>query len=150
MKKIFLLFVVSIISSAGVLKAQDGFHQVKSQHPVAATVARLTAGLEEKGMHIFATIDHQQGAEKAGLDLRPTSLVIFGNPRVGTKLMQCDQRTGLALPLKMLIWQDEQGAVWIGYWEPAEMAAKYGLDACAEVLEKVKNAMANFAHMAAS
>ncbi len=150
MKKMSLLFVVLIISSAGVLKAQDGFHKIQSQHPVAATVARLTAGLEEKGMRIFATIDHHQGAVNAGLELRPTTLVIFGNPKVGTKLMQCDQRTGLALPLKMLIWQDEQGAVWIGYWEPSTMANKYGLDACAEVLAKVKNAMAKFAQAAAS
>ena len=101
-------------------------------------------------MNIFSTIDHQQGAIKAGLDLQPTVLVIFGNPKVGTKLMQCDQRIGLALPLKMLIWQDDNGVTWLGYWEPSNLKNKYDLDACNETLEKVKNAMSNFAKAATS
>ena len=101
-------------------------------------------------MTIFATIDHQQGAIKAGLDMRPTTLVIFGNPKVGTKLMQCDQRIGLALPLKMLVWQDESDVIWLSYWEPSILKNKYQLDSCSEVLEKVKKAMANFAKAATS
>jgi uncharacterized protein (DUF302 family) len=65
-------------------------------------------------------------------------------------LMQCDQRIGLALPLKMLVWQDEAGTTWLGYWAPAILKNEYNLDSCTETLEKVKNAMANFAKAATS
>ena len=150
MKRISISALTIILFLACQVKGQDGFHKLKSSHSVEATVAKLTSALTNKGMTIFSTIDHQQGAIKAGLDLRPTRLVIFGNPKVGTKLIQCDQRIGLALPLKMLVWQDDSGATWLGYWEPSILKNTYNLDSCNETLEKVKNAMANFAKAATS
>ncbi len=142
---IALLFILSYQ-----VYGQDEFKKLKSNNSVAATVAKLSTVLGEKGMNIFATIDHQKGAVGAGLELRPTTLVIFGNPKVGTKLMQCDQKVGASLPLKMLIWLDEDGSTWIGYWSTTSLDSMYNLDACQEVLEKVKNAMSNFAKAAAS
>jgi len=150
MKHSYLLILVSLVLFSCKANAQDGFQKLKSPHSVEATTAKLSSILTEKGMNIFATIDHQKGATKAGMELRPTTLVIFGNPKVGTKLMQCDQRIGYSLPLKMLIWQDVEGVTWIGYWQPANLAKQYDLDSCNEVLVKVKNAMANFAKAAVS
>ena len=150
MKRIYISTLVIILFISCHANGQDGFHKIKSSHSVDATVTKLADVLTAKGMTIFSTINHQQGAIKAGLDLRPTVLVIFGNPKVGTNLMQCDQRIGLALPLKMLVWQDEAGATWLGYWAPANLSHEYNLDLCEETLAKVKNAMANFAKAATS
>jgi uncharacterized protein (DUF302 family) len=145
---ISLITIVFFISCQA--NGQDGFQKIKSSHTVEATVTKLTSTLTAKGMTIFSTIDHQQGAVKAGLELRPTVLVIFGNPKVGTSLMQCDQRIGLALPLKMLVWEDEEGTTWLGYWAPGNLNHDYNLDSCSETLKKVKGAMANFAKAATS
>ena len=150
MKHVYISVLLIILFISCQANAQDGFHKVKSSHSIETTVTKLKDVLKAKGMTIFSTIDHQQGAIKAGLDLRPTVLVIFGNPKVGTRLMQCDQRMGLALPLKMLVWQDEAGVTWLGYWAPAILKNEYHLDSCSETLEKVKNAMANFAKAATS
>jgi uncharacterized protein (DUF302 family) len=150
MKRVYISVLTIILFISCQANAQDGFHKIKSSHSIEATVTKLKDVLKAKGMTIFSTIDHQQGAIKAGLELRPTVLVIFGNPKVGTRLMQCDQRMGLALPLKMLVWQDGAGATWLGYWAPAILKNEYNLDSCSETLEKVKNAMANFAKAATS
>lgn len=148
MKNTLFLFIAML--TAGTVIAQENLHKVKSHKSVAATVASLKQVLQEKNMTIFATIDHRQGALKAGMELRPTTLVIFGNPKVGTKLMQCDQRMGLALPLKMLIWQDAEGITWIGYWAPEVLKNNYHLQDCQDTLVKIKNALDAFARAAAN
>ena len=150
MKNIVISTLSIIILVACQANGQDGFNKIKSSHSVAVTIEKLTTALTNKGMTIFSVIDHQAGATNSGLELRPTTLVIFGNPKIGTTLMQCDQRLGLALPLKMLVWQDDSGAAWLGYRAPENLREAYNLDACAETLEKVKNAMANFAKAATS
>lgn len=148
MKPVYIFVLTIILFYSCQANAQDGFLKIKSSHSIETTVTKLKDVLTAKGMTIFSTIDHQQGAIKAGLDLRPTVLVIFGNPKVGTKLMQCDQRMGITLPLKMLVWEDEAAATWLSYWAPAILKNDYNLDSCNETLEKVKNAMANFAKAA--
>jgi uncharacterized protein (DUF302 family) len=150
MKRISISVLTIFLFIAYQVNGQNGFHKIESSHSVAATVTKLSEVLTAKNMTIFSAIDHQQGAIKAGLDLRPTVLVIFGNPKVGTMLMQCDQRIGLALPLKMLVWQDDAGVTWLGYREPSNLKNEYNLESCYETLEKVKNAMANFARAATS
>ena len=148
MKKSLLLISVLFVLISCQANAQEGFIKIKSPHSVDETVANLNKILTEKGMNVFATIDHQKGAIAADLKLRPTTLVIFGNPKVGTKLMQCDQKIGYDLPLKMLIWEDEDGNAWIGYWNPDNLKNMYDLEACSEVLAKVNNALGNFAKSA--
>lgn len=144
-QSLFLMPVLLFVLTSCQAKSQSNFQKIKSAYSVDETVVNMSKILAEKGMSIFATIDHQAGATKAGLELRPSTLVIFGNPKVGTKLMQCDQRIGYDLPLKMLIWEDEKGYTWIGYWNPDDLRNEYSLESCGEVLSKVKNALENIA-----
>jgi len=122
---------------AGGAQAQDSLIVKQSSHSVAETLDRLAAATEEKGLNIFSRIDHAGGAEKAGLDLRPTQLLIIGNPNVGTPLMQTDQRLALSLPLRIASWQDEDGTVWVGYWSPQVLAVQYGVSGQDERLQKM-------------
>ncbi len=146
-----VVFAASIFSATPALAADmaaDGMVTVKSPHDVAATVDKLVAVLESKGMNVFARINHAEGAMKAGMELRPTELVIFGNPKVGTPLMLCSQSIAIDLPQKMLAWQDEDGNVHLGYNDPMHLKARHGTEGCDEVLGKVSGALANFAKAA--
>jgi uncharacterized protein (DUF302 family) len=107
--------------------SDDGLISLASNHPVRETMDRLEAVLREKGITIFARIDHAAGATAVDMPLRPTELVIFGNPRAGTPLMQARQSIGIDLPLKMLGWQDGAGKVWLVYNDPAWLARRHGL-----------------------
>ena len=91
---------------------------------VASVVDRLTAGLRDRGVGVFATIDHAAGARAAGLDLADEVLLVFGNPAVGTALMQADPRSGVDLPLRMLVWSQD-GATRLAYQDPAVLADRY-------------------------
>jgi uncharacterized protein (DUF302 family) len=104
-----------------------GLTTIASAHGPEDTVSRFEAALQDKGMTLFARIDHAAGAVEAGLELRPTLLLIFGNPKAGTNLMQADQTVGIDLPLKALIWQDAAGKTWLSYNEPRELAQRHGL-----------------------
>ena len=123
---------------------------VESAHDVKTTGDRLEAALAEKGMTLFARIDHSANAEKAGLDLYPTELIIFGNPKVGTPMMECARTVGIDLPQKALIWRDGLGAVWLSYNDPAYLAKRHDLEDCEEVLEKVTAALEGLAKAATS
>jgi uncharacterized protein (DUF302 family) len=147
MRKLLLTFVVFffLVSFAS---AESGLVSVKSAHDVKTTADRLEAVLKEKGMNVFIRINHAEGAKKVGLELRPTEIVIFGNPKVGTPLMQCAQSVAIDLPQKALIWQDEAGQVWLTYNDPQYLANRHGVTECGEVLKKVANALSNFANAA--
>src|SRR6516225_1053996 len=96
-----------------------------SAHGASETVERLKALLGQKGIGVFAHIDHAAEAEKVGLPLRPTQVLIFGNPKAGTPLMQSRQTIGLDLPLRVLVWQDEAGKVWLTYYPPNLLAQRH-------------------------
>jgi uncharacterized protein (DUF302 family) len=128
--------------------AQSGMQNVQSKHDVAATADKLEAVLRNKGMNVFARINHAAGARKAGKDLPPTELVIFGNPKVGTPLMQCARSVAIDLPQKALIWQDEAGKVWLTYNDPGYLAQRHATGDCNGVIKKVSGALANFAKAA--
>jgi uncharacterized protein (DUF302 family) len=106
---------------------RDGLVSIASSHTLATTIDRLIAALDAKGITLFARIDHASGATSVGMALRPTTVVIFGNPAAGTLLMQRDQRVGLDLPLKALVWEDASGKTWLTYSNPAWLAERYGL-----------------------
>jgi uncharacterized protein (DUF302 family) len=131
------------------LYAGEGVISVKSSHSVEETADRLEDVLREKGMTVVARINHGEAASKAGLELRPTQLVIFGNPKVGTPLMQCEQSVALDLPQKALIWEDESGTVWVSFNDPRYLAKRHDLQGCEETLAKIRNALGNFANAAA-
>ena len=144
------LSLVAILASLIVSTAfaNEGMVNVKSAHSVAATADRLEQALNAKGMTVFKRINHSEGAKKAGKTLRPTELVIFGNPKVGTPLMQCGQTVAIDLPQKALIWRDENGQVWLTYNDPQYLAGRHGIDGCKAVLGKVQNALKNFTQAA--
>ncbi len=121
----------------------------KSSYSVAATLDRLEAILQERSIAVMARIDHQKGAEKTGKTLRPTQLLLFGNPAIGTQLMQLDQMAGIALPMKVLAWQDAEGSVWIAYEEPASLAMRFQIPADHPALQTMANALKNFTDEAA-
>jgi uncharacterized protein (DUF302 family) len=106
--------------------ADNGLITSPSAHGVKETIDRLEADVKSKGMKVFARIDHAAGAKEAGLTLRPTELLIFGNAKGGTPLMQAFQTIGIDLPLKALAWEDAAGKVWLSYNAPAWLAARHG------------------------
>ena len=129
-------------------RADNGIISMQSANSVAETIDKLQAALESKGMTIMARVNHAAGAQKAGLELPPTELLIFGNPKIGTPLMLCQRSVAIDLPQKALAWEDSDGQVWLSYNDPTYLNQRHGLEACAEVLEKVSGALANFAKAA--
>ena len=107
--------------------AAEGLITVRSSHGPADTMSRLEAEVRAKGLTVFARIDHAAGAAGAGLSLGPTELLIFGNAKGGTPLMQADQTIGIDLPLKALVWQDASGDTWLSYNDPDWLAKRHGL-----------------------
>jgi uncharacterized protein (DUF302 family) len=105
----------------------DGIVNTRSPLPVPGTVERLSQLISAAGATMFGVIDQSCEAEQAGLTLRPTTLLIFGNPAAGTPVMAAAPLAALDLPLKILVWQDDDGAVWMTYLDPAWLAARYGL-----------------------
>jgi len=106
----------------------DGLITLRSAHDFHTTLDRLLKVLEAKGVTVFARVDHAAGAAAVGMQLRPTELLIFGNARGGTPLMQSNQVAGIDLPLKALVYQDATGRVWLAYNNPNWIAQRHGLD----------------------
>ncbi|MDP2007377.1 MAG: DUF302 domain-containing protein [Rubrivivax sp.] len=125
-------------------QAADGLIAVKSPHTVAATADKLAAVAAERGLKLFARVDHAAGAASINQKLRPTEVLIFGNPQGGTPFMACQQSVGIDLPLKALVWQDEGGQVWLGYNDPAWLATRHGAGAC-PVVPNLAKALAGLA-----
>ncbi|CAB1063680.1 putative inner membrane or exported protein [Olavius sp. associated proteobacterium Delta 1] len=142
------LTILTIFLLTTLAYADSGIISVKSSHDVKTTADRLESMLKQKGMKVFIRINHAQGAQKIGKDLRPTELIIFGNPKVGTPLMQCAQSVAIDLPQKALIWQDPQGQVWLSYNDPNYLVERHQIAGCGEVIKKVKGALAKFAKAA--
>lgn len=108
--------------------AVDGLKTIPSHLGPKETMDRLEAEVKSKGLTVFARVDHAAGAAAVGLPLRPTELLIFGNAKGGTPLMQADQTVGIDLPLKALVWQDASGQTRLSYNDPAWLVKRYGLD----------------------
>jgi len=140
-----LLSLSSTVSMAGKV---DGIIKIQSAHSVPETINKLEAVLRKKGMTIFKRVDHAAGANKVGLKIRATELLIFGNPKVGTPLMQCSQTAALDLPQKALAYKDKNGQVWLAYNAPAYMAKRHGIQGCEKAIQKVTNALAKFSRIA--
>jgi uncharacterized protein (DUF302 family) len=118
---------------------ENGLVTLPSAHDFGTTLARLVAVLEARGITIFARIDHAAGAADLGLALRPTTLLVFGNPAAGTPLMQAAQAVGIDLPLKALVWQDADGTVKLSYNDPAWVAARHAIgDAAAPAVAALR------------
>jgi uncharacterized protein (DUF302 family) len=141
-----LLLVLIAVPAAS---AGEGLVTVKSSYNAKETADRVERLAKERGMTLFDRIDHAEGARTAGMTLRPTEVLIFGNPKGGTPLMLCEQRAGIDLPLKMLVWEDGNGVVRIGYSDPEVLKDRYGITGCDEVLGKMKGFLGKLASDAA-
>jgi uncharacterized protein (DUF302 family) len=113
--------------ASDLLGTSEGLTTIPSRFGPKETMDRLATEIQAKGMKVFARIDHAAGAAEVGLTLRPTELIIFGNARGGTPLMQSNQTVGIDLPLKALVWQDAAGKTFISYNEPSWMAQRHGV-----------------------
>lgn len=144
MKLSLLLFASLLMSFSLLTQAADGVITAKSSYTAKQTMDRFEDFAKQKGLKVFARIDHTAGAAKVGKTLRQTEVLIFGNPKGGTPFMQCAQTVGIDLPLKALVWEDVSGQVWLGYNDPAYIALRHGVAQCPVVagLSKVLSGLA--------
>jgi len=128
----------------------EGLTTIPSRFGPKETMDRLVAEISAKGMSVFARIDHAAGAAQVGLTLRPAELIIFGNARGGTPLMQSAQTVGIDLPLKALVWQDAAGKTWLSYNEPSWIARRHSVANAEQVVSKLAAALGAMARRAAN
>lgn len=138
----YLASLVLLCTTAA--QAGEGLIARSSPFDAKTTMDKFEAVAKGKGMTIFARINHAAGAAKVGQALRPTEVLIFGNPKGGTPFMQCAQTIGIDLPLKLLVWQDEDGKVWLAYNDPAYIAKRHDGKDCDPVVERLTNNLAAF------
>jgi len=137
-----LLALFVLLLTAPPASAADGpFVTKKSPHSVAKTLDRLSGILKKKGITVFARVDHTAGAKKVGLELKPNQVLIFGNPKLGTPLMQAKPEVGLDLPMKVQAFEDAKGQVWVRYAQPRAVAARHGATGPAPILDKMTGAL---------
>ena len=127
----------------------EGLTSIQSRFDPKETMDRLDAEIRAQRMTVFARIDHAGGAAVVGLKLRPTELIIFGNARGGTPLMQSAQTVGIDLPLKALVWQDAAGKTWISYNEPGWIAERHGITDAQPVINKMADLLSAISRKAA-
>jgi uncharacterized protein (DUF302 family) len=123
------LYAMLLAFSTAALGA-DGLVAIKSPFSGKETMNRFEENAKQRGLNVFARIDHAAGAARIGKTLRPTEVLIFGNPQGGTPFMECAQSVGIDLPLKALVWEDAQGQVWLGYNDPDFLAQRHGVAQC--------------------
>ena len=129
----------SMMSGSG--DRSNGLIQLKSNFSLEETTARIESALKERNLVLVAKIDHAANAKSVKLELRPTRLFIFGNAKIGTPLMQCNQNVGIDLPIKGLLWQDAQGQVWFGYNDPQYLKDRHQLKQCDREINAASQAM---------
>jgi uncharacterized protein (DUF302 family) len=128
--------------------AADALTVVESKFSVQETADRLTAAIEAKGLKLAARIDHAAGAKAAGLEMPPTEVLMFGNPKLGTPLMLTNPHIAIELPMKMVIWQDQAGKVQLGYTAPDALKDRYAIAGKDEAFKTMSGALAAFAKQA--
>jgi uncharacterized protein (DUF302 family) len=145
----FILIVAGACLWGAHVMAAEGLTTIPSNHGPKETMDRLEAEIKTRGMVVFARIDHAAGAAQAGLSLRPTEVLIFGNAKAGTPLMQAEQTIGIDLPLRALVWQDANGKVWLSYNEPSWLAQRHGLAAATKAaVDAMADGLGNLARKA--
>lgn len=138
MKRFLLSLFALLVAATSTAFAAEGLISLKSPLPAKETMNRFEETAKQRGLTIFARVDHAAGAAKVGKTLRPTEVLVFGNPMGGTPLMECAQSAGIDLPLKALVWEDAQGQVWLGYNDPAYLARRHGVADCPAVAPLTK------------
>ncbi len=136
MKKILSLGLLTLFISYAA-SAEESLIRLQSPYTAQTTADRFETIAREKGLNVFARINHQQNAAGVDMELRPTEVIIFGNPKVGTPLMQCAQEVGIDLPQKVLIMEDENEQVWLSYNNPEYLKHRHNIEGCDAVLTKI-------------
>lgn len=131
------LMVTSMVNAEPTQSSNSGLITLKSNYSVAETADRFEATVKEKGLSFFIRIDHSANALKAELELDPTQIILFGNPKAGTPLMKCAPTVAIDLPQKALFWADDNGDVWLSYNNPAYIKERHNIEGCDPVLEKI-------------
>jgi uncharacterized protein (DUF302 family) len=147
MKSILFAILLFVFMSLPVI-AGEGMINVESVYDVKETADRLENILTEKGMTIFNRINHSEGAANVGIMLPDTELFIFGNPKVGSPLMKCQQTVAIDLPQKASIWEDNQGKVWISYNNPRYLEKRHNISGCEEIIAKIEKALSGITNAA--
>ncbi|MBW1893260.1 MAG: DUF302 domain-containing protein [Deltaproteobacteria bacterium] len=145
-----ILTALSVLLIAISVEAADGVINVPSAFNVEETADRMERILKKKGMTIFNRIKHSEGAGKIGIKLRDTELIIFGNPKVGSPLMKCQQSVAIDSPQKALIWEDDKAKVLISYNDPRYLEKRHNITGCEEVVQKIEKALAGIAKSAST
>lgn len=166
MKSIILLFVLSLLvepafagdvamnsfnnvpEGKGFIKENNGMITRMSNYSVKETIDRLSDALKSKGITVALRWSHSDKASGVGIPLRPTELLIFGNPKLGSNMFTSNQAAGIDFPMKALAWQDEKGQVWYTYNDPMYLASRHGINDRVEVLKKMSKALAAFSAIA--
>lgn len=141
MRTLLLAALTAAVLTSTPALAADEIVVKPSRHSVGKTLDRLQAMLEKKGITVFARVDHAAGAKKAGLELPPNQVLIFGNPKLGTPLMTAQPGTGLDLPMKVQAFRDGQGKVWVRYAKPQALVDRHGGAGPAKVIAKMTGAL---------
>lgn len=136
-----MLFAGTLLLVCGAA-ADQGLVSVKSPYAVDETLNRFERAVRDKGMTVFVRIDHAAGAAGVGQQLRPTELLIFGNPQAGTPLMQSAQAVAIDLPMKALAWADAEGQVWLSYNDPAYLVQRHAISEHDALVEKMRKVLA--------
>jgi uncharacterized protein (DUF302 family) len=144
---ILLAFALAMAPAAAL--AADVLTVIESKFPVKETADRLAAAIEGKGLKVAARIDHAAGAKSAGLEMPPTEVLMFGNPKLGTPLMMANPQMAIELPMKMVVWEDEAGKVQLGYTAPDTLKDRYAITGKDEAFKMMSGALAAFAKQAA-
>jgi len=147
--KRFLAAVAVTLAALPALASDDGLMTVQSSSDVATTMDRLESAVTGAGASVFARVDHAAGAASVDMDLGPTQVLIFGNPKIGTQAMQDDPRAGLFLPMKVLVYEDADGQAWLAYQDPGEMFDDLEIDDDAEYIEMMTGALGKLTAKAA-
>jgi len=144
-----ILIAIALLPLSISLFAADGVINVASNHSVEQTANKLEKVLLSKGMKVFTRVKHSEGAKSVGININPTELIIFGNPKVGSPLMKCAPTVAIDLPQKAVIWQDAKNKVWISYNDPAYLKKRHNIQGCDKVLAKVSGALSKLTGAAA-
>ena len=131
----------SVTKTMTAINAEKGLITMQSHHSVQETADKLAAIIESKGMKVFARVDHQKNAQGVDLTLRPTQVIMFGNPKAGTPLMNCEQSVAIDLPQKILISEDADKKVWLSYNDPQYLKTRHNIKGCDTVIDNISKAL---------
>lgn len=141
MKKLLVLLSLVVLMPTGLAAAENGMISKKSHYSVKETLDKLENVLHKKGITIVTRWSHDAGAKKVDIPLRPTELLIFGNPKLGSHFFTSNQTAGIDLPMKALAWKDNKGQVWLTYNDPAYIANRHGINDREETVKKMTGAL---------